>query len=81
MKWPLARLSFCPCGFPVLDESITLGTEYDLLPNSVRGGFFYRCGGCGREYKDVHVVTASQILHPERPPAPLPWSLFITRTE
>jgi len=73
----LQRLSICDCGFAVLDESIRLGTEYQIEPSSRRSGFFYRCGGCGTTQLNVEVVNASQILKPSAPMAPLPYLLFV----
>jgi len=75
-KKPLLRLSFCSCGHNVLDDSILLGTVYEVDLSSLRDGFSYYCGGCGRVFRNVHVVNASQILHPELPPQPLPYDLF-----
>ena len=72
----LRRLSICLCGFPVLDDAIPLGAEYQIDLNSRRKGFHYRCGGCSREYDNVEVVDATQRLHRSRPIAPLPYGLF-----
>lgn len=47
MKVKLAKLSLCACGFPVLDESIHLGTEYEIDPADVRQATM-KCGGCGK---------------------------------
>jgi hypothetical protein len=74
----LANLSICPCGYPMLDDSITLGSEYEVDLDSIRGGFEYICGGCGSRQQLVEVVNASQLLNPNRPPAPLPLALFRT---
>jgi hypothetical protein len=76
---PLLHLSFCPCGYPVLDDSIQIGTVYTVDSNSVRGGFSYTCGRCRRLFVNVVVVSAEQILHPERPFARLPLCLFERR--
>ncbi len=46
MKAKLVKLSVCPCGFPLLDEAIALGTECEVNPNA-RGQFMLKCGGCG----------------------------------
>lgn len=45
MKTKLAKLSVCPCGFPLLDESIPLGTEYEIEPTRRIKVTLY-CGGC-----------------------------------
>ncbi len=73
----LERLSICPCGFGVLDDSIPIGTIYVADVTTFRRGFTYKCGGCGRIQKNsVAVINCSQQLHPERPMAPLPFGLF-----
>jgi hypothetical protein len=72
----LQRLSICPCGFPVLDDGIAVGSEYAIDSATLTGGFFYHCGGCGREQTDVQVVCASSILNPCAPLRPLPYDLF-----
>ena len=54
----LTRLSICPCGEPVLFDSIPLGTEYRVYPETIRRGFSYRCGVCGRIQKDIPVIVA-----------------------
>ncbi len=74
----LQRLSICPCGFPLLDESIPLGTEYEIDLGTLAGDRFnLMCGGCGAKHRDVPSVVASQFLQPERKPARLPYSIFI----
>lgn len=72
----LASLSICPCGGSVLDDSILLGTEYTVYPESIRTGFRYGCGACGRICKNVSVILADQILDPDAPPRYLPLDLF-----
>lgn len=76
IKAKVVRLSICACGEPVLDESIGLGAEYEIDPETIRGGFSYFCGGCRTTQKQIVIVEANQKLHPERPPAPLPLALF-----
>ena len=73
-KFKLMRLSVCTCGYGVLDDSITEGTEYSADLDTV-ATMYYRCGRCGL---DQNLVTArcSQVLNPERPRAPLPLALF-----
>jgi hypothetical protein len=81
MKTPavmaLQSLSICPCGFAVLDDSISIGTPYMVDLASIRKGFRYRCGRCGQAQGNVTVIDANQIIHPDAPPAPLPFDLFV----
>jgi hypothetical protein len=74
----LQRLSICPCGYAVLDDRITVGTLYPLDLDTIRGGSRYFCGGCKTWHEDVAVVKASQVLHPQKPMAMLPYELFLT---
>ena len=74
--YPLLKLSICPCGYGVLVDSIQLGVKYRLNVDSIRGGFRYRCGRCGKTQDPVEVVDASQILNPDAPMRPLPAPLF-----
>jgi hypothetical protein len=76
-EMPLQRLSICPCGYSVLDDRITVGTRYTLDMATVCGGFRYFCGGCRTWHEMVTVVKASQVLHPEKPMAMLPYGLFV----
>jgi hypothetical protein len=55
MKTTLKKLSICPCGFPVLNESIPLGTEYDVEPGDIIHVTFI-FGGCHTEYHDVEAI-------------------------
>lgn len=42
----LVKLNVCDCGYPLLNESISLGTIYNLeLERRQRIGLY--CGGCG----------------------------------
>jgi hypothetical protein len=52
----LAKLSVCQCGFPLLDESIPLGTEY-LINEQDRDTAIFTCGGCNKTWciKTVYV--------------------------
>ena len=81
MKTPVVMailsLSICPCGFGVLDDRIEAGTKYIVDLASVRGGFRYRCGGCGKSQDNVTVIDANQVLRPAAAPAPLPYDLFL----
>jgi hypothetical protein len=54
----LTRLSICPCGEPVLMDEIPLGTTYRVYPETIRRGFSYRCGKCGRLQYNVQVISA-----------------------
>jgi ribosomal protein S27AE len=78
-KVKLLNLSCCPCGFPVLHDHIKLGAEYTIYPETIRNGFKYFCGGCGRTQNDVIVVDADQPSGGE--PMPLPLVLFQVREE
>lgn len=72
----LKRLSICPCGYPTLDDRITIGTTYEIDPSTVRGGFLYKCGGCDREQENILVVDAASVLNPYTSRRPLPLGLF-----
>lgn len=48
MKMKLTKLSLCPCGYPVLNEGIPLGTEYEVLAWITFEGEL-ECGGCGNK--------------------------------
>jgi len=73
MKWRVAKLGLCPCGFPVLDESVPLGTEYEVTAASILP-FTLICGGCGREHK-IHAIWAES-RYPGNRPGYLPVDLF-----
>lgn len=76
MKAKLKRLSICPCGFAVLNDSIKLDTEYEVDFSRSRLGFTYGCGGCGTVHTDVMVIPASSALNPAAPLSYLPVALF-----
>lgn len=76
MKVKLVKLNICTCGFPLLDDSILLGAEYTIFPETIRDGFYFKCGGCGKEQSNLICVNTTQKLHPNRPPAPLPLEIF-----
>jgi hypothetical protein len=59
MKVKLKQLSVCPCGFPALDESIPLGTEYNIHPH-FKDSFTFICGGCGKQQQLIGVLTDSR---------------------
>lgn len=47
MKTTVVRLSICQCGFPLFNDDVKLGMEYNVdraktVPNSA-----VDCGGCG----------------------------------
>lgn len=71
----LKRLDICDCGYGVLDDSIGVGTVYEVEPNSVKDGFFYKCGQCGREQHNVRVIYAKGQLSPCW--QMLPYDLFV----
>lgn len=72
----LVKLSICECGYAVLLDSIRLGAEYIINRASLRGGFFYQCGGCGVKQFDVYVVDADRPGAPAAGLRPLPAALF-----
>lgn len=45
MKVKFARYSVCPCGFPILDEKIQIGTVYEIDYGRMMKGTL-TCGGC-----------------------------------
>ena len=72
----LIKLTICPCGAPVLKDKIPLGTEYTLDLDTLREGFYYRCGTCGRSQYNVTCAFTNSVLRPEAPKAPLPAEMF-----
>jgi hypothetical protein len=74
----MRRLSICTCGFPVLDDSVPVGTVYLVDPRTIRSGYRYRCGGCGWTQTGVTVVDALSVLNPAAEPRPLPYDLFVS---
>ena len=74
----LQRLSICSCGFPLLNEDIGVGAEYEINLDTLRqDGWNLTCGGCGTTHRNVATVLASQIIHPDARPARLPYSVFV----
>lgn len=74
----LQHLSVCPCGFPLLKESIAIGTEYEIDLDTLRHeGWNLVCGGCGKAHRDIPTVMASQTIRPELGDARLPYSVFV----
>lgn len=72
----LKQLSICPCRDTVLHESIGVGTEYTVHPESISGGFVYRCGACGQVQEDVACILADDRHDKTQPPMPIPLALF-----
>ena len=54
MKVKFVRYSVCECGFPVLKESIPLGTEYEVDPKRLEPCYLI-CGGCRRRIKIIGI--------------------------
>jgi len=75
-KVTLKRLSICACGYGVLKDEITAGTEFEIDLSTVRDGFVYGCGGCGAIQCGVRIVLAKSLLNPEDMARPLPYDLF-----
>jgi len=59
MKVTLTNLSICPCGFPLLDETIQIGQEYDIDPNH-RITATLTCGGCHQKHTLIAVWVESR---------------------
>lgn len=60
MKAEVVKLSICPCGFPVLNDDIPIGTEYDIDP--VQADCTFICGGCGRWHRVKGVMAKARLL-------------------
>jgi len=45
MKATFTRYSMCICGYPILSDSVPIGTVYEV-DDKVRAPFSWRCGGC-----------------------------------
>lgn len=71
----LKQLSICECGFPLLNESILLGAEYEVFPFQ-RGMLNLLCGGCGEVIRDIPCVGVNSILNPSQEPRLLPAAVF-----
>lgn len=52
------KLSLCPCGFPVLETAIKVGTIYEVKRQSCGSGTLI-CGGCGKHIA-IEVVFVCQ---------------------
>ena len=72
----LTKLSICDCGYSVLLDSIRIGTEYVMDLDTIRSGFFYRCGQCGTVQPNVRIVYAEVRTQPSQNYQPLPCDLF-----
>jgi len=55
-KVKLKKLSICPCGFSVLDDSIPIGTEY-TVHTDVTDTFTFICGGCGKKHRIIGILV------------------------
>ena len=69
----LVRLSICPCGYSSLLDSIQLGHIYEVDDKSMRYGYAYKCGKCGRVQFKVAVIDVRESTGEFRP---LPLGLF-----
>lgn len=71
----LVKLSICQCGYAVLKDHIKVGAKYDVDMDSIRDGYTYECGGCGKKMSGVRIVGAlsNNPMHGLRP---LPAGLF-----
>ena len=49
VKVRVAKLSICPCGFPVLAKHIKLGEVYEVVP-TMQAKMLFVCGGCQQQY-------------------------------
>jgi len=55
-----------------------IGAEYTIDLDSVStNGWHLKCGGCGTVIRDITTVMASSTLDPNRPPARLPYAIFL----
>lgn len=59
MKATLTKLSICPCGYQALNDSVKLGTIYDIEP-SKRKSFVFICGSCKAQRTIVGVYANSR---------------------
>ena len=47
MKAKFIKYSICICGFPILNDEVPIGTEYEVDPSSTTPCTVL-CGGCGK---------------------------------
>lgn len=59
MKAKFVKHSICQCGFPVLDESVPLGTVYEVDPSDEQRLVFI-CGGCGKWLRVMSIWVNSR---------------------
>ena len=57
VKAKFVKYSICPCGFPVLDTKIEIGTVYTINPKR-KDRFVFVCGGCHQVLRVVGVWAA-----------------------
>lgn len=60
MKAKVCKLSICQCGYPLFNDDVKIGTEYNIdesrkVPNSS-----VKCGGCGMENYSTFVWVANR---------------------
>lgn len=74
----LIKLSLCHCGFAMLDDSIPLGAEYLVYPQSARPEepWGLICGKCGCITRGKGNIQAHPYGDPNSFPAPLPLELL-----
>lgn len=48
MKATFVRYSICICGFPILEDKVPIGTEYEVDQTNT-ASVTVLCGGCGKE--------------------------------
>jgi hypothetical protein len=60
----LVRQTVCPCGFPMLNEDIEIGTHF-LADAAKRTICNYRCGGCLEITPAVPCIGINSKRHPE----------------
>lgn len=78
VKTKLVKLSLCPCGYGLLRDTIELGTEYLVYPDTCDPEEAYTliCGGCGYKSVGVGRIYANSVHNPAAPPTPLPLEIF-----
>ena len=75
MKAIFVRYSMCICGYPMMKDSIPIGTVYEVNENRT-APFTWRCGGCHK----IQTVTGIWVLpregQPESSAGLLPLEIF-----
>lgn len=51
----ISRLSVCRCGFPLFNENVRLGDQYQVEPEIKDKDCHVECGGCGQLIPSVFV--------------------------